>query len=64
MVISDSSPPTLVLSLDSGVVGDGITFNAKLNVSAEPLAVVEYSINGGSTWAIFFVANRTYAKVT
>ncbi len=58
MIISGSSPPTLALSLDSGVVGDGITSNAKLNVSAEPLAVVEYSINGGSTWAILFVATE------
>ncbi len=49
---------TLTLSVDTGTLGDGITSNPKLTVNSAPLSLVEYSLNGGTTWSTVFVATE------
>lgn len=47
--------PVVKLQADTGLkADDGITSNAALNISAEKGAVVEYSVDGGTTWSTSF----------
>ncbi|GEO18239.1 Ig-like domain-containing protein [Microvirga aerophila] len=48
--------PGVALATDSGVNGDHLTSDGTLKVTAEEDATVEYSIDGGKTWADSFTA--------
>jgi len=49
--------PTVALLNDTGIPGDLITTDGRLNVTGlETDATVEYSINGGTTWSTSFTA--------
>ncbi|MDB5445627.1 MAG: hypothetical protein JWQ97_944 [Phenylobacterium sp.] len=48
--------PSVSLVTDSGLAGDRVTNSGALTVGPESGAKVEYSVNGGSTWATSFAA--------
>lgn len=58
---------SIALNADTGIAGDGITTNGKINVTnLEANVVWEYSINGGVTWTVgsgnsFMLGQGTYA---